>query len=157
MYFSRKLGLAGEINLIKARSVAFPPSTLPAVMVLPVLNIPDNSTSSHSPFFLLRTEKLLCSLPSPQTKLATFSRPRVRVPVLSANSMFRLPDVSIPTSFRTRTLSLSILRMFEESTTVIIIGSPSGTATTTTVIARVAAWSRCSKNTEGQWVIIFNA
>ena len=154
MYSPRKLGLAGEINLIKARSVAFPPSTLPAVMVLPVLNIPDNSTSSHSPFFLLRAEKLLCS-PVAADKI-NFSRPR-GCACLSANSMFQPFDVSIPTSFRTRTLSLSILRMFEESTTVIIIGSPSGTATTTTVIARVAAWSRCSKNTEGQWVIIFNA
>ena len=51
----------------------------------------------------------------------------------------RLPEVSMPTSLRTRTWSLSIRRMLEDSTTVIIMGSPSGTATTTTVMARVRA------------------
>ncbi len=71
------------------------------------------------------------------------------VPVLSVNNMFRLPEVSIPTGLRTSTWSLSMRRMLRESTTVIIIGSPSGTATTTTVIARVIACSTWPNTTEG--------
>ena len=51
----------------------------------------------------------------------------------------RLPEVSMPTSLRTNTLSRSIRRILEDSTTVIIMGRPSGTATTTTVMARVRA------------------
>ncbi|MPM09695.1 hypothetical protein SDC9_56017 [bioreactor metagenome] len=65
--------------------------------------------------------------------------PTVKVPVLSVNNMFKLPAVSIPTSFLTSTLSLIIRFMFDESTTVIITGKPSGTATTMMVTARVSA------------------
>jgi hypothetical protein len=53
--------------------------------------------------------------------------------------MLMLPAVSMPTGLRTSTWSLSILFILAPSTTVIIIGSPSGTATTMTVTASVAA------------------
>ena len=53
--------------------------------------------------------------------------------------MLRLPLVSIPTSLRTSTWSFSMRFMLEESTTVIIMGRPSGTATTTTVMPKVNA------------------
>ena len=71
--------------------------------------------------------------------LETMSFPVVSVPVLSVKRMSMLPAVSIPTSRLTRTPERSIRFMFEESTTVIIIGSPSGTATTTMDIAIVKA------------------
>ena len=49
------------------------------------------------------------------------------VPVLSLNKIFKLPAVSIPTIFLTKTLFLSILFMLDDKTSVIIIGRPSGT------------------------------
>ena len=61
--------------------------------------------------------------------------------------MFTPPDASIPTGFLTITLSFSILSIFEDSTTAIIIGSPSGTATTTMAMAKVSACIRRGKQT----------
>ncbi len=75
--------------------------------------------------------------------------PLVSVPVLSEKSIFKLPEVSIPTNFRTSTLSFSIRFILEDSTTVIIIGSPSGTATTITVMARVRACKRAETIKDG--------
>jgi hypothetical protein len=65
--------------------------------------------------------------------------PTVIVPVLSVKSKLRDPAVSIPTSFLTITLLRIIRFIFADKTTVIIIGKPSGTATTTTVIISVSA------------------
>ncbi len=52
----------------------------------------------------------------------------------------------MPTSFLTSTLFLSILFIFEERTKVIIIGRPSGTATTMIVTAKVNAYIMCGNN-----------
>ena len=78
-------------------------------------------------------------VPAPVRKALTESRPWVRVPVLSVNRIFRLPAVSMPSSLRTSTLTLSSFFMLIASTMAIIIGKPSGTATTTTMIAKIAA------------------
>ena len=63
--------------------------------------------------------------------------------------MFRLPEVSMPTSLRTSTWSFSIRRILEESTTVIIMGKPSGTATTKTVTAKVRLSSKSPRHWGG--------
>ena len=68
------------------------------------------------------------------------SLPVVIVPVLSLNNIFMLPAVSIPTNFLTKTLLLSILFILDDSTKVIIIGSPSGTETIIIVTASVNAY-----------------
>ena len=68
--------------------------------------------------------------------------PLVRVPVLSVNSIFRLPLLSIPTNFLTRTFSFSSLFILLDNTKVIIIGNPSGTATTIMVIPRVRLYNK---------------
>ena len=59
--------------------------------------------------------------------------------------MFREPAVSIPTNFLTNTFLFNSLFMFEERTNVIIIGSPSGTAITTTATLNVNAYKRCDE------------
>ena len=87
--------------------------------------------------------------PSAVMTRVTVKSPHVSVPVLSQKSMFRLPAVSMPTSFFTSTRSRSIRFIFEDSTTVIIIGSPSGTATTMTEIASVSAPSTSAKTYAG--------
>ena len=56
----------------------------------------------------------------------------------------------MPVSLRTITWSFCIRTMDRDSTTVIIMGSPSGTATITTLRARVAAWSSSSSRA-GRW------
>ena len=73
------------------------------------------------------------------TNSVTFNTPFVKVPVLSVRRTFILPDVSIPTSFLTKTLSLSIFFILLDKTKVIIIGRPSGTATTMIVTDKVKA------------------
>ena len=73
---------------------------------------------------------------------STLIFPQVSVPVLSVNNIFMLPAASMPTGFLTSTLSFTIRLMFEESTTAIIIGKPSGTAMTTTVSPSVKAFIR---------------
>ena len=73
------------------------------------------------------------------TNDVTDNFPSVRVPVLSVNKMFNEPDVSIPTNFLTKTFLFIILFILEESTSVIIIGSPSGTAITITATLNVTA------------------
>ena len=70
---------------------------------------------------------------------STVKAPVVSVPVLSVKSMSMLPAVSIPTRRRTRTPFFIIRFMLKERTTVIIMGSPSGTATTRMEMARVRA------------------
>ena len=70
----------------------------------------------------------------------TSKLPFVRVPVLSVKRIFKLPAVSIPVSFLTKTLFLSILFIFDDNTKVIIIGKPSGTATTIIVTHKVKAY-----------------
>ena len=75
--------------------------------------------------------------------------PAVRVPVLSVKRMFMLPAVSMPTSLRTMTLSRFIRSILADSTTAIIMGSPSGTATTTMAMASNAAWNRRDRTKAG--------
>ena len=53
----------------------------------------------------------------------------------------------MPTSFRTSTWSRIMRSILEESTTVIIMGSPSGTATTTMLMDSVSACIRCPSMT----------
>ncbi len=55
----------------------------------------------------------------------------VSVPVLSEQMTVADPIVSVATSWRTRALARVIFRMARASDTVTLIGSPSGTATTT--------------------------
>ena len=74
---------------------------------------------------------------SPVITSMTSRRPLVRVPVLSVNNMFKEPVVSIPTNFLTNTLLFSIRFILLDNTKVIIIGSPSGTATTIIVTDNV--------------------
>ena len=62
--------------------------------------------------------------------------------VLSVNRILIDPAVSIPTNFRTKTLFFNIRFILEDKTRVIIIGNPSGTATTIMVTDRVRAYSR---------------
>ena len=69
----------------------------------------------------------------------TSSLPLVIVPVLSVKSILIFPAVSIPISFLTKTLLLSILFMFDDKTKVTISGKPSGTATTIMVTDKVKA------------------
>ena len=87
---------------------------------------------------------------SPVIKPTTSSFPLVMVPVLSVNSRFRLPAVSIPFSLRTSTWSFNIFRMFREDTIAIIRGSPSGTAITMMMTARISAWTTSLKT----WAIL---
>ena len=87
-------------------------------------------------------------------KLATSNCPLVRVPVLSVNKMLRLPAVSIPTNFLTRTLFFNIFFIFEDRTRVIIMGRPSGTATTIIVTLSVKAYRMCL-NINGKFVSVF--
>ena len=82
----------------------------------------------------------------PSIILDTSILPLVRVPVLSVNSMFKDPAVSIPTIFLTRTLSLSIFFELVDNTKVIIIGNPSGTDITRTETASVSASRIKEKN-----------
>ena len=70
----------------------------------------------------------------------TSSLPFVRVPVLSVNKIFKFPAVSIPTNLRTKTLFFNIFFILDDNTKVIIIGNPSGTATTITVTHNVRAY-----------------
>ena len=56
----------------------------------------------------------------------------------------------MPVSLRTMTPFFCIRSILRESTTVIIMGRPSGTATMMTLMASVAAWSS-SSSTEGRW------
>ena len=120
-----------------ARSVAFPPNTLPAETELAVLNTAESRSSSPTVLPQDFVSPLTC--PPPSTILTASSSPLVNVPVLSVNKIFSPPEASIPTGFRTMTRSFSIRSIFEDSTTAIIIGSPSGTATTTMAIASVRA------------------
>ena len=83
----------------------------------------------------------------------TFNFPSVIVPVLSVNKILMLPAVSIPMSLRTRILLLSILFILDDKTKVIIIGSPSGTATTIMVTLKVKAL-RIKANMSGKLVIV---
>ena len=59
----------------------------------------------------------------------------VSVPVLSVQMTVVAPIVSQAWSLRTRLFCLSILRMLSARLTVTLSGSPSGTATTTSVTA----------------------
>ena len=81
----------------------------------------------------------LNSFSSPSRKLVTSNFPFVKVPVLSVNRIFKLPAVSIPTNFLTNTLFFNILFILDDNTKVIIIGNPSGTATTMIVTDKVSA------------------
>ena len=83
---------------------------------------------------MLRLSKLLSN-----TSI-TSSFPLVKVPVLSVSKILILPDVSIPTSFLTKTLFFYIRFILLDSTKVIIMGSPSGTATTIIVTLKVKAY-----------------
>ncbi len=107
---------------------------------------------SMAALVLLRKEKIISlrrpsgissslewCLPVPSRVSATCNKPCVRVPVLSENKTVRLPAVSIPSNFLTRTLAFNSLRMFIERTVAIIIGSPSGTTTTMMMIANTIA------------------
>ena len=73
--------------------------------------------------------------------LVTSNLPFVRVPVLSVNNIFILPAVSIPIIFLTITLFFNILFILDDNTNVIIIGKPSGTATTIIVTESVKAFN----------------
>ena len=57
----------------------------------------------------------------------------------SVNKIFKLPAVSMPTNFLAKTLFFNILFIFDDKTSVIIIGNPSGTATTIIVTLKVKA------------------
>ena len=59
----------------------------------------------------------------------------VRVPVLSVQITVVAPMVSQACILRTRLLVCSIRRMLRASDSVTLMGSPSGTAITTTVMA----------------------
>ena len=120
-----------------ARSVAFPPKALFADTTLPELNTPFSLKSSATIFPQESTPSETCPLPS--MYFTASNSPFVSVPVLSVKRIFTPPDASMPTGFLTMTLSFNILSIFEERTTAIIIGSPSGTATTTMAIASVRA------------------
>ena len=86
-------------------------------------------------------------MPLPSKKPTTSRLPLVIVPVLSEKSIFKEPAVSIPVNFLTKTLFFNILFILEDKTKVIIIGRPSGTATTIIVTAKVSAWSKWENNT----------
>ena len=77
-------------------------------------------------------------------KFTASSLPLVIVPVLSENRIFREPAVSIPATFLTSTLSLSILPMFCAETIAIISGRPSGTAITMMITASITDWITAS-------------
>ena len=88
----------------------------------------------------------------PVIKLSAERFPFVRVPVLSVKRIFILPAASIPTGLRTSTISRTILLIFEDRTTAIIIGKPSGTAIIITVRARVSEWSISENKNDGSYI-----
>ena len=123
-----------------ARSVPFPPITSPSTHCDAVLRRHDIANSSPiEGCFLTSSEGLLTTEPFGITIPHTVIFPSVSVPVLSVKSMFILPAASIPTGFLTSTLSFTILFIFDDRTTAIIIGNPSGTATTITVNPSIKA------------------
>ena len=123
----------------KACSVAFPPMTSVPDKAAEVLYSADSRYSRNN-FADDDRKTVTLRYSSRSVKMPdTLSFPSVSVPVLSVNRIFILPADSMPTGLRTRTLSFTIFLMLEDSTTAIIIGSPSGTATTTTVSPKVKA------------------
>ena len=129
----------GRTPLKSARSVALPPiAPFPSGEgTMAVLKRAERQRSSFTALLHSRTSPHTC--PPPSTNFTASSSPFVRVPVLSVNKIFSPPDASMPTGLRTITLSFSIRSILEESTTAIIMGSPSGTATTTMAMASVSA------------------
>ena len=123
-----------------ARSVEFPPTATPSDRIADVLSRHDR-LNRPKPLGDMRLKSFALSrcVLSARTIPPTESLPSVSVPVLSVKRMFILPAASIPAGFRTSTLSRIIFLMFEERTTAIIIGSPSGTATTITVSPSINA------------------
>ena len=93
--------------------------------------------------FCFNSSSSLYSFPLKSIIFITFKLPFVIVPVLSVKRVFIFPAVSIPVSFLTSTLLFNILFILDERTSVIIIGSPSGTATTIIVTLRVSACKMC--------------
>ena len=81
---------------------------------------------------------------SPVIISVTSNFPLVSVPVLSVNKTLILPAVSMPTNFLTKTLFFNIFFMLLDKTKVIIIGKPSGTATTIIVTLNVKAYIKWS-------------
>ena len=130
------------INLSKALSVVLPPitcilpSSLSFIMALVLFSKDVLSNFSKS---LGISSTLSYSFRSPLQNPTTSNCPFVIVPVLSENNIFKLPAVSIPTSFLTSILSFNNFLMFNDSTIAIIIGNPSGTATTIMIIASIIA------------------
>ena len=129
-----------------ARSVAFPPITF--------MSLPSPETT-ESVFLWIDSDRISFSFPpmspnffdslrAPSMNVTASSLPLVMVPVLSENRIFREPAVSIPATFLTSTLSLSILPMFCAETIAIISGSPSGTAITMMMTASITDWITAS-------------
>ena len=87
--------------------------------------------------------------PLPVITCVTLALPCVSVPVLSVNKICMPPAASMPAARFTNTLSFAIFVRFDESTTAIIMGNPSGTATTTTAIASVSACVRRANRVTG--------
>ena len=131
------------INWLKARSVILPPTIFPLAMAADVFRTMFSYVYSFITSGSFSKESY--SFRFPVIKPVTSSFPFVIVPVLSVNSRFRLPAVSMPVSFRTSTLSRSIFRIFKEDTMAIIRGSPSGTAMTMMITARIRACIKSPK------------
>ena len=85
-------------------------------------------------FISLILEKVL---PFPIAISTTDNLPSVIVPVLSLNKILKLPAVSRPFIFLTRTLSFAILKLWNDNKMEVNIGNPSGTAQTIIVTATV--------------------
>ena len=141
--------VSGRTYCKSALSVALPPTGAPSAVTLSLFVAHESSIHCQNPRAPRRLSRRSCRFPSPVTAQKTDGLPCVSVPVLSVNSKLRLPAVSMPKRRRTSTWSRSIRRMLADSTTVIIMGSPSGTATTTTVMASVAACSSEAMSVSG--------
>ena len=122
---------------IMARSVLLPPRiSLPetvAELLMPMPVTTSACMAGGSSFSLVKMRWL------PVASSTTDRRPSVMVPVLSVNSTDRLPAVSRPLILRTSTLSLIMRMLWKDSSMLVSIGRPSGTAQMMMVTATVTA------------------
>ena len=123
---------------IKARSVLLPPIIGPfeatELLLIPMPAI----MSAASEWSIIDSSLKVETFPVASSTTDSF--PSVIVPVLSLNRMLRLPAVSRPLIFLTRTLSFAIFKLWKESRIDVSIGRPSGTAQTIIVTATVTAF-----------------
>ena len=128
---------ASTRKAINALSVLLPPIICPLLATALLLTPIPVTTSAASAGVIFASESNTRTFPVAIS--TTERRPSVIVPVLSLKRILKLPAVSRPLIFRTRTLSFAIFKLWNESKMDVSIGKPSGTAQTIMVTAIVIA------------------